>query len=347
MQLVDEQNDVPGAAYLIHDRFDAFLELAAIFRAGDHQREIESDHPLVTQQLGHVAFGNLLRQAFHDRGLAHARFPEQDRIIFGAAAEDLNHPLDFILAADDRVHFTLARDLRQVASERLERGRFDFALFLGGRLFRAFAQRRVFGGLEVRVEFPQDFLARLLDINIEILEHARRDAVPLAQQTQQNVFGADVGVIQRLGFLGREGQNFFHARRVGDVSDHFLIGTRADLFFDFHPHGFEVEAHFLEHIDGDALSQLDQAEQEVLGADEIVVEPVGFLARQRQHLLRPRREIIHGFVTHSLRGSRCFELPDLSSSLAAAAVRAFLRRSQDRSVQNPCRFRSHSAGTEI
>jgi hypothetical protein len=30
-----------------------------------------------------------------------------------------------------------------------------------------------------------------------------------------------------------------------------------------------------------------------------VIEPVGFLARQRQHLLRARREIAHGFVTHT------------------------------------------------
>jgi hypothetical protein len=36
----------------------------------------------------------------------------------------------------------------------------------------------------------------------------------------------------------------------------------------------------------------------MLRAEEIVVKPVGFLARQRQHLLCTRREIAHGFVTH-------------------------------------------------
>ena len=37
----------------------------------------------------------------------------------------------------------------------------------------------------------------------------------------------------------------------------------------------------------------------MFGADEIVIEPVGFLARQREHLLGARREIAHGFVAHT------------------------------------------------
>ena len=49
----------------------------------------------------------------------------------------------------------------------------------------------------------------------------------------------------------------------------------------------------LEDVDGDALAELDQAEQQVLGADVVVVEAVGFLARQREHLLGARGEIVH------------------------------------------------------
>jgi len=62
---------------------------------------------------------------------------------------------------------------------------------------------------------------------------------------------------------------------------------------------FYGAAHFLEHIDSDALPQFDQAEQQMLGTEEIVIEPVGFLARQREHLLRARRKIAHGFVAHT------------------------------------------------
>jgi hypothetical protein len=52
---------------------------------------------------------------------------------------------------------------------------------------------------------------------------------------------------------------------------------------------------FLQHVDGDALAQLDQAEQQMCSVPtKVVVEAVGFLAGQREHLLGARREIVHG-----------------------------------------------------
>ena len=102
-----------------------------------------------------------------------------------------------------------------------------------------------------------------------------------------------VSVVQRFGFLGGQGQDLLDPRRVRDVADHLLIGAGADLLFDLHADGLEVEPEFLKDIDGHALAQFDQAEQQMLGADEIVVEPVGFLTGQRQHLLCSRGEIVH------------------------------------------------------
>ena len=97
VQLVDEQDDVLGAADFVHHRLDALFELAAIFRARDHQREVERDDFLVAQQFRHIAVGDFLRETFDDRGLADAGFAEQHRIVFRAAAEDLDDALDFVL----------------------------------------------------------------------------------------------------------------------------------------------------------------------------------------------------------------------------------------------------------
>ena len=77
------------------------------------------------------------------------------------------------------------------------------------------------------------------------------------------------------------------------LPDHLGLRAGADLLLDFHADGFEVEPHLLEDVDGDALPELDQAEQQMLGADVVVVEAVGFLAGERQDLLRARCEIIH------------------------------------------------------
>ena len=120
------------------------------------------------------------------------------------------------------------------------------------------------------------------------------------------MLGADVGMIERLGLLAREREHFFHARRVGNVPNHFRLRSGADLLLDFHPHRFEIETHLLENVDGNALAKLDQAEQEMLGPDVIVVEAVGFFASERQNLLSARREIIHWFAA---RDSIRFPIP--------------------------------------
>ena len=56
---------------------------------------------------------------FNNRRFAHASFAEQHRIVLGAAAEDLDDAFDLVLAADDRIHFAFAGNLRQVPAERL------------------------------------------------------------------------------------------------------------------------------------------------------------------------------------------------------------------------------------
>ena len=155
---------------------------------------------------------------------------------------------------------------------------------------------------EIGIEFLQDLLAGLLDIHIQVLEHARGHAVALAQQAQQDVLGADVGVIEGLGLLLSQRQDLLHPRRVGDVAHHLLIGPGAHLLLHFQADGLQVEAELLQDIDGHALAQLDEAEQKVLGADEVMVETVGFLPRQREHLLRARGEIVHGFlIAHTIK----------------------------------------------
>ena len=149
------------------------------------------------------------------------------------------------------------------------------------------------GRREIRIEFFQNFVARPFDIEFEALQHSRRDALAFAQQPEQNVFGADIGMIERLGFLAGKREHFFHARRVRNVADHLCLRSGTDLFLDFHPHRLEIEPHLLQDVYRHALAKFDQPEQQMLGADVIVVEAVGFFASKRQNLLGARREIIH------------------------------------------------------
>jgi len=62
--------------------------------------------------------GDFLRQTFDDRRFADPGLPDQNRVVFGPAAENLNNPFDFLFAADHRVQFAVLRHFRQVAAER-------------------------------------------------------------------------------------------------------------------------------------------------------------------------------------------------------------------------------------
>ena len=83
--------------------------------------QVERDHALVLERLGHVARDDALGEALDDRGLADAGLADQHRVVLGAAREHLDHAADLVVAADDRVELALAGELGQVAAVLLER----------------------------------------------------------------------------------------------------------------------------------------------------------------------------------------------------------------------------------
>lgn len=106
---------------LLNHVLEALLKLTAILGARDKTRQVERPDVLVHKVLGHVAGSNLLCQALDDRCLAHAGIAQDKRVVLGAARKDLHHALDFLFATDHGVELTVARLLREVGGELLER----------------------------------------------------------------------------------------------------------------------------------------------------------------------------------------------------------------------------------
>ena len=301
VQFVDEKNDILGPANFVHHRLNGLLELAAVLGACNHQSEVQSDDALIAEEFGNIAFGDFLSQTFDNGGLAHACLAEQHRVVLGPAAEDLNDALDFALPTNDGIHFAFAGDFGEVAAKRLESGSFDFTLLFRRFFAAAFLRsgRLLFLSVEIGIKFLEDLLPGLLDIHVEILEDASGDSVTFPKEAEQNMFGAHVSMIEGLGFLGGKCEDLLHPRGVRNIADHFLIGASADLFFDLHADSLKVEAKFLQDINGHALAQFDETQEEMFGAHEVVVKPVSLFARQREHLLGSRGKIIHRFVAHT------------------------------------------------
>ena len=85
VQLVDEQNDVAALGFDFRENgFQAFLELAAIFRASNERAHVERQQLFVLQAFRHVALDDAQRQTFGDRRLADAGLADQHGVILRA-----------------------------------------------------------------------------------------------------------------------------------------------------------------------------------------------------------------------------------------------------------------------
>src|SRR5579872_5828423 len=121
VQLVDEDDDVArGTAEFVEHAAQARFEFAAVLRPRYDIREGQRDHALAEQRSRCIALRDAHGQAFHDGGLADARLTDQDRIVLRAPREDADDAFDLRLPADDRIELALARELRKIASQRVE-----------------------------------------------------------------------------------------------------------------------------------------------------------------------------------------------------------------------------------
>ena len=135
VQLVDEEDDLALRILdLLQHRLEPVFELPAVLGPGHQGAQVERDHPLVLQPLGHVAGGDALGQALGDRGLPHSGLADQDRVVLGAPAQHLDDPPDLLVAADDRVELPAACEIGEVAPVLLQRLVLPFRVGVGDAL---------------------------------------------------------------------------------------------------------------------------------------------------------------------------------------------------------------------
>src|SRR5262245_2513932 len=277
MQLVDEEDDVAPLHDLLHDLLQALLELAAVLGAGDEGGQVERVDLLALQELGHLARGDPLGEAFDDGGLADARLADQDGVVLLAAREDLHHALDLGLAAYDRVGLALGGLPREVAAELVEELR---ALgLLAGSLAPALLAPARAG------EHADDLVANLLGVGVEVEQDPGGDALVLADEAEQDVLGADVVVAEAQSFAEGELEHLLRARRERDLPGRHLVAL-ADDAGDLGPYLFDRDVQRFQHPRGEPLLLPEESEQDVLGADVVVLERSGLVLCQDDYLTR-------------------------------------------------------------
>jgi hypothetical protein len=247
VELVNEGDDL-GVFELLNDLAQALLKLAPVLGARHHPGQVNGHHPGPLEDGGDPALHDGLGQPFHDGGLAHPGVPDEHRVVLGAAGQDLDHPVDLLLAADHRVQLPFPGLLGEVAAVLVQ-------------------ERRVHGLFPLAViRHGQDAPADGVHVLGEVGEDAVGDPVPFADDAQEDVLGADhlgphvaglgAGQLHDPPRPGRDGGGFPGAAPL----------AAAHQFLHHAAHGLEARPVLLEDA-GRRAPLAHQAQEEVLRAD--------------------------------------------------------------------------------
>ena len=278
VHLVDKQDDVVGFGRLLDHVLEALLKLTAILGTRDKTRQIERPDILVHKILGHIASSNLLRQALDDSRLAHAGIAQDKRIVLGAARKDLHHALDFLFAANHGIELAVARLLREVGGELLERVGAAPLLLRG---IRAAKERQARTGTTSAGSGERALLVLILGGKLldslfdrsgryaQAHEDVHGHAVALFDDADEQVLGRHI----RLVVLARHAEGALHHAddewRKGELSGLGLLAGLRNGGLDFFERVHDVVVGDIERaqcLGGNALVLLGKREQQMLGA---------------------------------------------------------------------------------
>ena len=116
--------------------------------------------------------------------------------------------------------------------------------------------------------------ADAIEVDAEIAEHVDGDAVAIAHEAEEEVFGADVVVAHHAGFFDGQFDNSFGARGERWFAQGGAFAASDCAFHGAHDLS-RFDAQFFEDFYGDAVFLLDEAEQEMFGADVVMIEAQG------------------------------------------------------------------------
>ena len=112
------------------------------------------------------------------------------------------------------------------------------------------------------------------------------------------MLGADVVVAERERLAERQLEHLLGARRERDLAGRDLLAG-ADDADDLRPHALDGDVQGLEDAGGEALLLAEQAEQDVLGADVVVLERPRLFLREDDYLPGPLCESLKHLSTAS------------------------------------------------
>src|SRR6185437_15654849 len=138
----------------------------------------------------------------------------------------------------------------------------------------------------VTVEQLDDLLADPVKVRAKLDQHLGGDAVAFPDQAEQDVLGSDVVVTELQRLTQRKLKYLLRTGGERDVPGRRLLALADDLL-DLLPHRLKADPERLERLGRNSFALMDEAEQDVLGANVVVVQHPGFFLRQDNNPPRP------------------------------------------------------------
>src|SRR5207302_5871327 len=186
---------------------------------------------------------NHLGQALDDSGLADPGLAQQDGVILGPPAQDLDDALNFVLPADYRVQLSLPGQLGKIAPEAIQSRRFGLALI--GRPFRA---TTAFARVHIMPQQVKYLLAHVFQLESQADEDLGRHAFLLAQEAQQQVFRAYVVVVEVARLLDGVFDDLLGPRRLRQLAHRDHIGSQLDKLLDLQADFAQIDVQVFQHV---------------------------------------------------------------------------------------------------
>jgi len=138
----------------------------------------------------------------------------------------------------------------------------------------------------------ENLFPHVFQLQSKIHQHLGCHPLLLSEEAEQHVFRADVVVVEVAGLFHRVFDHLLGPRRVRQLPHRHHIGTALHQLLYLEADLAEIDVQVLEHIGGDAAPLLDEAEQQVFGADVLVIEPLGLLVGQLHDFAGTVREAL-------------------------------------------------------
>ena len=238
-------------------------------------------HFLVLQRLGHFAIDDALRQAFDDRGLAHAGFADQHRVVLGAALQYLDRAADLVVAPDHRVELALAGALGQVYGVFFQRFALAFGFLRTDRFAAAHGVDRL---LQRRARHAM------------LLQQPPGLALVIAGREQKHLRGDELVAALLRGLVGQVEQVVQVAPDLDFSAVAFHLGQPFDGIVQRGLQRRDIAARARQQRSRPTVGVVDQGQQQMLRLDELVVAADCQTLRIGQRLLELGGEFVetHG-----------------------------------------------------